>query len=176
MPFITLTRGYQAEIDEIDIDLAAFKWHANWKKNRKTVYAARNGSRKLGSLEPHTFHLHVEIAKRMGIIGKVDHKDLDGLNNKRENLRSANHAQNQRNKPLQVNNTSGYRGVVWKSDIDQWQVRVKVNGKQLYFGCYPDKEEANKVAIVMRNKLHGEFANHATKKEGNKRDDDSPGS
>jgi hypothetical protein len=36
-------------------------------------------------------------------------------------------------------------------------VRIRLNGKEHYFGLYANKKEAIKVAIASRKKLHGEF-------------------
>ena len=36
-------------------------------------------------------------------------------------------------------------------------VRINANGKSYYFGTYVNKEDAIKVAIAARKKLHGEF-------------------
>lgn len=38
--------------------------------------------------------MHNEIGLRAGLKHHVDHKDRDGLNNRRSNLRSATHKQN----------------------------------------------------------------------------------
>jgi hypothetical protein len=42
---------------------------------------------------------------------EVDHKDTNRLNSRIENLRAATPNQNQRNKSLQCNNTSGFKNV-----------------------------------------------------------------
>jgi|SRR5665213_808869 len=105
---IQLTQGKVTTIDDVDADLGAFKWHT-WKgKNNKTFYAKRNVPKPDGRQT--TLLLHRVIARRMGISGPPDHKDRDGLNNHRDNLRQASGSQNEANKDLQVNNTSGYRG------------------------------------------------------------------
>lgn len=44
-------------------------------------------------------------------INEIDHKDTNRINNKWENLREATHNENQRNKTLNSNNTSGHKGV-----------------------------------------------------------------
>lgn len=42
-----------------------------------------------------------------------DHRNRDPLDNRRENLRIATHSQNQINKKLQKNNSSGCRGITY---------------------------------------------------------------
>lgn len=43
----------------------------------------------------------------------IDHADMSRLNNQKENLRFCNNADNGKNRPKQLNNTSGYKGVSW---------------------------------------------------------------
>jgi hypothetical protein len=88
---------------------------------------------------------------------EVDHKDTDKLNNKIENLRAATHGQNQQNKPLQANNTSGIKGVVWHKTDKKWRVQIRVQGKLKHFGAYNDIDYARFVADAMRHKYHGQF-------------------
>lgn len=85
----------------------------------------------------------------------VDHIDGNKLNNKIENLRPADTYQNKWNTPSRKN-TSGVKNVSWHKQRNSWQVRI--SGKS--YGLYKTIEEAEKVAIEMRNKLHGEYANH----------------
>jgi hypothetical protein len=40
----------------------------------------------------------------------------------------------------------------------KWYAVIKLNGKAHYFGTYQNKEEAVKVSIEARKKIHGEFA------------------
>jgi hypothetical protein len=89
---------------------------------------------------------------------EVDHIDADRHNNNIENLRAATPAQNQRNKPIQRNNSSGYKNIRYKNG--KWVVELKVNGKAKYFGRFEDLELAALVAFEARDKYHGEFARH----------------
>jgi HNH endonuclease/AP2 domain len=87
----------------------------------------------------------------------IDHIDNNSLNNKIENLREGTRSQNQHNSKLPKNNTSGYKGVIFHKASGKWRVRIKMHGKEHYFGMYVNKEDAIKVAIAARKKLHGEF-------------------
>jgi hypothetical protein len=87
--------------------------------------------------------------------GKItDHRDRNGLNNQRKNLRPATHRQSQANKNISRNNTSGIKGVTRHKAGKKWQVTVC--GK--YIGLFHTKKEAasayNRIAI----KVFGEFA------------------
>jgi len=89
---------------------------------------------------------------------EVDHIDTNRHNNNIENLRAATSAQNQRNKPIQRNNTSGHKNI--RRNNGKWVVELKVNGKPKYFGRFEDLELAILVASEARDKYHGEFARH----------------
>ena len=52
------------------------------------------------------------------------------------------------------NNTSGYRDVFLRKSSMRWFVRVGHQGKYYSGGTYDTPEEANRVAIALRNRLH----------------------
>jgi len=91
-------------------------------------------------------------------IGKrIDHIDGNSLNNNLENLREVTIFQNGHNSKISKNNKSGYKGISWNKKSKKWRVQIAANGKYHYFGLYENKEDAIKVAIEARKKLHGEF-------------------
>jgi hypothetical protein len=90
----------------------------------------------------------------------IDHIDGNGTNNKIENLREATQSQNLCNIKRKSSNKSGVKNVVWCESSNKWGVFLKVNGRQKYFGVYPDIELAELVAVEARNKYQGQFANH----------------
>lgn len=89
---------------------------------------------------------------------QIDHIDTNKHNNRIENLRAATPAQNQRNKAIPHNNTSGHKNISWKNG--KWVVELKLDGKSKYFGRFDDLELASFVASEARDKYHGEFAHH----------------
>lgn len=102
--YIPLTQGYVATIDAADLHLVdGYTWTAIVRPY--TVYAYRK--------DPGTgknVHLHrVIMGDPEGLT--VDHRDGNGLNNTRSNLRSATKAQNNRNQRVTPRNTSGVKGV-----------------------------------------------------------------
>jgi hypothetical protein len=89
----------------------------------------------------------------------IDHINGDRKDNRIENLREANHQTNAYNQNMKCNNKSGIKGVSWNKDRQKWVVRVNHN-KKTYQRYVQDLELAELVAIEMRSKLHGEFANN----------------
>lgn len=89
---------------------------------------------------------------------QVDHKNQDGLDNRRSNLRLATPSQNQMNKKMMKNNTSGYRGVSWDKKSNKWRVSVNVAGRHFSLGRFDGIEEAAKARDEFVIANHGEFA------------------
>lgn len=85
---------------------------------------------------------------------QLDHRDLDKSNNRIQNLRKANHTQNNANKPIQKNNTSGFRGVTFFKPRGRW--RVLIRGK--YVGSYRTKEAAAAAYARAAKEHFGEFS------------------
>ena len=85
-----------------------------------------------------------------------DHINHDPLDNRRENLRIVNHAQNSANSSLPINNTSGYKGVIWNGK--NWTAQITVSGKSIYLGTFDDKLDAAAAYDIAALKYFGEYA------------------
>jgi len=90
----------------------------------------------------------------------VDHINRNKADNRWCNLREATRSQNAQNAGLQINNSSGVRGVDWCKQEGKWRVRCTLNGKRYNLGLYDDLKTADAVAAGARKKLYGEFASH----------------
>jgi hypothetical protein len=86
----------------------------------------------------------------------VDHIDHNGLNNQKSNLRVCTQAENLRNRRLQSNNTSGYKGAYWHRT--SWVARIKHNGKNKHLGVFSDLIDAAKAYDAAAKEYCGEFA------------------
>lgn len=153
---ISLTQGQVTVIDDVDADLATLRWYANKGKQRKTFYAQREIRRPDGGRKIE--RLHQVIAARMGIVGAPDHIDRNGLNNRRDNLRSASGGQNNANQAVRADNTSGYKGVCWDKRREKWQANIRTNGKKRHLGYFDDPVEAAKAYDQAALAAFGEFA------------------
>jgi hypothetical protein len=87
---------------------------------------------------------------------EVDHVNGDGLDNRRENLRLATHAQNASNSRLHRDNVTGYKGVRHKRN--RWQARITVNQKEIYLGSFIALEDAARAYDAAAREHFGEFA------------------
>src|SRR5690606_29091416 len=89
---------------------------------------------------------------------RIDHKDGNGLNNVRSNLRKATLAENNRNVRKQYGTTSRFKGVCWHLRMSKWVARIHYNGTAYYLGSFDDEREAARVYDDWARQLHGEFA------------------
>lgn len=146
---IQLTQGYKAIIDEGDYDMISlYSWHV--ADVHGNLYAAR-------TIAGQKQYMHRLIAGNG--TGKVDHRNGDGLDNRRANLRSATDSQQQANRGKQKgNHTSQYKGVCFRTRNGKWLASIKVKGKSLHLGYFPTEEAAalayNEAAAI----YFGEFA------------------
>lgn len=93
----------------------------------------------------------------------IDHINNITTDNRIVNLRDATLSQNQCNKKINVNNSSGVKGVSWHKKMKKWRVRLYVNQKETNFGFFDDLELAQLVAEEARVKYHKQYANHGRK-------------
>ena len=149
---ISLTQGKFALVDDEDYDeLNKHKWFA--LKSRKTFYASRkthNGKRT-------TVMMHRQILGLVPGDGKItDHRNRDGLDNRRSNLRIVNHAINNHNHGGHSHNSSGHNGVHWDTQANKWRARIMVGGKQIHLGYHNEIKDAVEARRLGELKYWGE--------------------
>lgn len=150
MKEIQLTQGKVAIVDDADYDwLSQFKWYTY--KHRNTWYAVRNIPPTNGKRSK--IKMHQVICEK-----NCDHKDGNGLNNQRTNLRAATASQNQHNRRISKNNTSGLKGVTLDKRRNKWMARIVFNGKSKFLGLFATRAEAGRAYDQAARELYGEFA------------------
>lgn len=161
MKTIPLSRGLVAFVDDGDYEeLSEYQWHAD-----SYGYAVRNIPHPVNPGKTFVLKMHrVIMGLEYGDASRVDHEDENKTNNQRYNLRSATHAQNQRNRSKQANNTSGFKGVSWHRKNSLWEARIKVDGKRKHLGYFRTAEMAHGAYCRAVAELHGEFANNGNRK------------
>jgi HNH endonuclease/AP2 domain len=88
----------------------------------------------------------------------IDHIDCNPNNNALSNLRLATGSQNQCNRSVQSNNTSGFKGVSFDKRRQKYRAYIKHLGKQIYLGQFPSAEEAYAAYCSKAAEVHGKFA------------------
>jgi hypothetical protein len=154
MKEISLTNGGVALVDDEDFDeLNKHKWF--FHKEGNTAYAwrhERKGFRQYGMVKMHRQILNPKESDH------VDHKNGDGLDNQRSNIRICSRSQNMMNQKIRIDNTSGYKGVTFHKKNKKWRAIIHLNGKPIDAGCHSTPKLA---AIAYNEKaieLFGEFA------------------
>ncbi len=90
---------------------------------------------------------------------EVDHRDGNGLNNQRRNLRRASKSQNQAAyRGACKNKSSRFRGVRWASRYNNWTARITVNGREMHLGCFGVEVSAAAAYNRAAKKYFGRFA------------------
>lgn len=86
---------------------------------------------------------------------QIDHADMDGFNNRINNLRLADDCENGSHKGRRSDNTTGYKGVTraW----GKFQAQIKSRGKHYYLGLHKTAEEAHAAYCAKAKELHGKF-------------------
>lgn len=166
MKYIQLTNNTYTIIDDQDSDLCNYSWRTVkglYTQYAETSYVYKDKKRVL--------RLHQVILER--ILGrpltkgeKVDHINRNGLDNRRENLRLATTSQNAINRPKQMNNTSGFKGVciqkMMNGKITYWKSQIQTKSKLLHLGLFKYTEEGKTEAAKMYDRaalyFFGEYA------------------
>ena len=73
---------------------------------------------------------------------KIDHIKHRLWDNRKTQLRIANHQTNAMNHVIFKNNTSGVTGVCWEEESQKWHSYIWVNGKTIHLGRFDDFDEA----------------------------------
>ena len=89
---------------------------------------------------------------------EIDHRDGDGLNNTRLNLRHCTRGQNNANRSAVVSAT-GVKGVHYEAWSGKWRAEIGFDGKRLRIGRFPTQAEAAEARRLKAIELHGEFVN-----------------
>jgi hypothetical protein len=158
---IPLSKGLVALVDEDDYERAStYKWHAI--KRGRLHHAMRSVKR--GGVRS-TVYLHRWLMDAPTGI-EVDHRNGDGLDNRRENLRLATHAKNAVNHRRRGSSkSSAFHGVCWHTWSQRWRVVIcagpktsRGTAKQIYVGVFRDETDAARAYDRAALIHHGEFA------------------
>lgn len=152
-------------IDTEDYDrVKNYRWFLNYQPKINKFYVIAHDYKNNGRIvKLHRFILNLNNPNI-----ECDHRFGDTFDNRKKVLRECDHFENMRNQKKQKTNTSGFKGVSWKKNLNKWFVQIRANNKVKYLGIYEDKIEAAKVYNEAALKYHGEFAQiNNLEKEGN---------
>lgn len=152
MQYIKLPKNKYALVDDSDFKkVNSLKWY--WYEDYPITNLYDEVNKKWRTINMHKFILGLLWSKQ-----QVDHKNGNKLDNQRNNLRLATHAQNNINQPKMKNKTSIYKGVYKPKDRNLFRAGISYKKKRIHLGYYKKQEEAAKVYDIMALKLYKDFA------------------
>jgi hypothetical protein len=157
MAEITITRRsgvtLTMHLDDADLDrvTAAGPWCTV-----PSGYAVRGGRKPDGTKT--LIYLHRWLLEApTGLL--VDHVNGNKLDNRRANLRLATSQENNRNRRLGRNSTSGLKGASWCARERLWHAQIQVSGRNVSLGYHASKLKAHEAYRKAAANLFGVFAN-----------------
>lgn len=150
---IPLTKGQVALVDDDDFDrLSAIRWWA------RAARAGHGGFYAEGWLNGARVHMHhLVLPPRDG--RTPDHRNRNGLDNRRENLRLATKGEQMANREF-PRGATGFRGVSLHNPArpSPYRAHINVAGRRVSLGYFPTAEAAARAYDAKARELHGEFA------------------
>jgi len=155
---IELTQGKVAIVDGADYErVSKYKWYA--KKGWGTYYAIRgkrvykNGKYvRVKQIPMHRWLMNAPGEKL------VDHRDHNGLNNRRSNLRLATPTENAQNRRVKRTSRLQLKGVNYRPKGGVFEASLRDNGKRIYLGRFKKADDAASAYDEKAKEVHGEFA------------------
>lgn len=146
--------GHQAIVDEADFQLVGgYGW--SLLKDPWNNYAFRYETVNKRRVY---YKMHRQILGLTDPSIECDHRNHNGLDNRRSNLRAGTTSQNQMNQRHQKNKL-GYKGVYrGKSRTSPWIASIRHNNKLHRLGSFADQLEAALAYDKAAQELFGEFA------------------
>ena len=140
----------------------------NWTMGRKARVGSIAGSVRKDGYRQIQINKIKYLSHRLAwlyMTGSWPKEDIDHINrvkddNRWENLREASPSQNQANRKININNSSGLKGVQYRKDNTKnpWQASIECNGKSIYLGYFRTPEEAYLSYCLAALVLFGKFA------------------
>lgn len=142
--WMPLSGGQHVLVDQEDLGrvMAVGPWYLTAGKYAST------------RIEGGPVYLHHFISK----LDLVDHINLDGLDNRKGNLRRATKKENNANVAPRKGGSSPFKGVHFAADREKWVAQIAVDGKSKHLGIFEREEEAALAYDAAARQAYGEFA------------------
>lgn len=152
---------YHILVDEEDYDrvveFAPNGWEARYFTKSNYPYAI---TRKTINGKRVQFFMHRIILEITDANVHIDHKDRNGLNNRKFNLRMSTRSENMKNRKSAKNSTSKHLGVHFCNEQYKWRATIKPTGqKNINLGRYEKEIDAAYAYNFSATIIHGNFSN-----------------
>lgn len=150
---------------ERPISMFPVKWqHKTWNSRwvGKEAFTAINKGYQIGNLFGQMVSAHRVVWKLVhgnDANGQIDHINGDRRDNRVDNLRVVDDAENRKNQSLPKDNTSGRIGVSWSKAAHKWKAEICLSGRRLHLGVFEKLEDAA-AARSHAERLYGFHKNH----------------
>lgn len=147
-------KEYECMIDDCDADLLDWRWYLKKDDCATYVRGVDPKTKKLRGI--HRIIMERMLARELDRKEDIDHRDRNGLNNTRANLRLATRSQNNANTKLRKQNKVGFKGVF--KARKKFAAQIGVSGVQIHLGTFDTPELAHAAYLEAAKKYYGDFA------------------
>lgn len=146
--------GYTPNGEKFYFDLEDYDKIKNyyWYRNSEEYMCATDEDKR--SLLMHRLIMGLDN-EDMYIVDHIKHKNHD---NRKSELRLATTSQNQMNKKVQYNSSTGVSGVTWEKGCKKYRVRIGINNKRITLGYFSDINDAIKCRKEAEDKYYGKYS------------------
>lgn len=141
-------------IDDADLPLVSkYTWYLFRRKERRRHYAYANVNRR-GIVLMHRMLMRPRKGRQ------VDHRNGDGLDNRRSNMRTCTSSQNGMNKGPARKSATGLKGVSFRPASrgqNKYAAQGRAFGGWFHIGRYATARAAHRSYVAWAKKAHGEF-------------------
>lgn len=150
--WVALTQDKFALVDAEDFErVAFFSWC--YRMLRGCEHANRTARKNDWRSAKQSIFLHQEVLRTTE---PIDHRNGNGLDNRKQNLRLAAQQQNLWNRRVRNDSSTGVKGITRVNS--RWRARIKVNERAVHLGYFDTQEDAGRAYDAAARKFYGEFA------------------
>lgn len=136
--------------------VSQYTWNDSAKGSNTNYIVTTIGTRKNNNRK--TLRLHRVLMSESNF-SFIDHKNGDGYDNRKDNLRFCTRSDNAANsKKMRKKVTSVYKGVRWFHKTLKWKSCLRINGKLISLGTFKHEIDAALAYDLGATKYFGEFA------------------
>lgn len=117
-------------------------------------YAMRALPRNGGATRLQSLHVFI-LGSKLGL--EIDHRNGNGLDCRRRNMRWATHSQNIANAGKRPG-SSQYKGVSWMKSKGKWRAVIKLHYRQYHLGLFTNEVKAAKAYDRAAKKVFKQYA------------------